>query len=63
MFGAVAVEGTNGDRYFDFEMIKPISLHTRSTTRFIGYGPDAGPSAWRFDGAGAVTQPGYYFCG
>lgn len=58
LFGAVAVEGTNGDRYFDFEMYQTDIFYTRSTTRFTGYGPDAGHTAWKFDAAGNVTQPG-----
>jgi hypothetical protein len=58
LFGAVAIEGTNGDRYFDFEMYQTDIFYTRSTTRFTGYGPDAGHTSWKFDGAGNVTQPG-----
>jgi len=58
LFGAVAVEGTNGDRYFDFEMYQTDIFYTRSTSRFTGYGPDAGHTSWKFDAAGNVTQPG-----
>lgn len=58
LFGAVAIEGTNGDRYFDFEMYQTDIFYTRSTTRFTGYGPDAGHTSWKFDAAGNVTQPG-----
>jgi hypothetical protein len=58
LFGAVAVEGTNGDRYFDFEMYQTDIFYTRSTSRFTGYGPDAGHTAWKFDAAGNVTHPG-----
>jgi hypothetical protein len=58
LFGAVAVEGTNGDRYFDFEMYQTDIFYTRSTSRFTGYGPDAGHTSWTFDAAGNVTQPG-----
>jgi hypothetical protein len=58
LFGAVAVEGTNGDRYFDFEMYQTDIFYTRSTTRFTGYGPDAGHTSWKFDGAGNITQAG-----
>jgi hypothetical protein len=58
LFGAVAIEGTNGDRYFDFEMYQTDIFYTRSTTRFTGYGPDAGHTSWRFDGSGNITQAG-----
>lgn len=58
LFGAVAVEGTNGDRYFDFEMYQTDIFYTRSIRGFTGYGPDAGHTAWRFDTDGNVTQAG-----
>lgn len=58
LFGAVAVEGTNGDRYFDFEMYQTDIFYTRSIKGFTGYGPDAGHTAWKFDASGNVTQAG-----
>jgi hypothetical protein len=58
LFGAVAIEGTNGDRYFDFELYQTDIFYTRSTLKFTGYGPDAGHTSWKFDAAGNVTQPG-----
>jgi hypothetical protein len=58
LFGAVAVEGTNGNRYFDFEMYQTDIFYTRSIRGFTGYGPDAGHTAWRFDGSGNITQAG-----
>lgn len=58
LFGAVAVEGTTGDRYFDFEMYQTDIFYTRGTTRFTGYGPDAGHTSWVFDGSGNITQAG-----
>jgi hypothetical protein len=58
LFGAVAIEGTNGDRYFDFELYQTDIFYTRSTKKFTGYGPDAGHTSWKFDAAGNVTQVG-----
>ncbi|MBO9202127.1 MULTISPECIES: T9SS type A sorting domain-containing protein [Niastella] len=58
LFGAVAIEGTNGDRYFDFELYQTDIFYTRSTGKFTGYGPDAGHTSWKFDAAGNVTQAG-----
>lgn len=58
LFGAVAIEGTSGSRYFDFELYQTDIFYTRSTTSFTGYGPDAGHTSWKFDAAGNVTQPG-----
>jgi len=58
LFGAVAIEGTNGDRYFDFELYQTDIFYTRSTGKFTGYGPDAGHTSWKFDAGGNVTQPG-----
>jgi hypothetical protein len=58
LFGAVAIEGTTGDRYFDFELYQTDIFYTRSTQKFTGYGPDAGHTSWKFDAAGNVTQAG-----
>ncbi|MFL5746489.1 MAG: T9SS type A sorting domain-containing protein [Niastella sp.] len=58
LFGAVAIEGTGGDRYFDFELYQTDIFYTRSTLKFTGYGPDAGHTSWKFDAAGNVTQAG-----
>jgi hypothetical protein len=58
MYGALACDATNGDRYFDFEMYQTDIFYSRSTGQFTGYGPDAGHTAWRFDASGNVTQPG-----
>jgi hypothetical protein len=58
MFGGVSIENTTGDRYFDFEMYQTDIYYDRPSRRFYGYGPDAGHTAWRFDGAGNVTRPG-----
>ena len=58
LFGAVATEGVNGNRYFDFEMYQTDIFYTRAVKGFTGYGPDAGHTAWKFDNAGNVTQAG-----
>ncbi|OQP49780.1 hypothetical protein A4H97_28225 [Niastella yeongjuensis] len=58
LYGAVALEATNGNRYFDFELYQTDIFYTRSTTKFTGYGPDAGHTSWKFDAAGNVTQAG-----
>jgi hypothetical protein len=58
LFGAVATEGTNGNRYFDFEMYQTDIFYTRSVRGFTGYGPDAGHTTWKFDASGNVTQAG-----
>jgi hypothetical protein len=58
LYGAVAIEGTGGDRYFDFELYQTDIFYTRSTLKFTGYGPDAGHTSWKFDAAGNVTQAG-----
>ncbi|WP_205508700.1 T9SS type A sorting domain-containing protein [Longitalea arenae] len=58
MFGGLALEATNGNRYFDFELYQSDILYTRSTNSFTGYGPDGGHTSWKFDAAGKVTQVG-----
>lgn len=58
LFGGLAVESTNGARYFDFELYQTDIFYTRSTAGFTGYGPDAGHTSWKFDAAGNVTQVG-----
>jgi hypothetical protein len=58
MFGGLALENTNGQRYFDFELYQTDIFYTRGTHSFTGYGPDAGHTSWKFDAAGNVTQVG-----
>jgi hypothetical protein len=58
MFGGLALEATNGNRYFDFELYQTDIFYTRSTHQFTGYGPDAGHTSWKFDASGNVTQVG-----
>ena len=57
-FGAVSLLGTNGDRYFDFELYQTDITYNRQTRKFENYGPDAGHTSWRFDAGGATTQVG-----
>lgn len=58
MFGGVSIENTTGNRYFDFEMYQTDIYYDRVSRKFYGYGPDAGHTAWLFDGAGNITRPG-----
>ena len=57
-FGAVGITGTNGDRYFDFELYQTDITYNRATGLFENYGPDFGHSTWKFDSAGNITQLG-----
>lgn len=58
MFAGVSIEGTTGDRYFDFEMYQTDLTYNKTSGTFSGYGPDAGHTTWQFDGAGNITKPG-----
>jgi len=58
MFGGISIENTVGNRYFDFEMYQTDIYYDRASRKFYGYGPDAGHTAWRFDGSGNITTPG-----
>jgi hypothetical protein len=58
MFGAVALESNNGNRYFDFELYQTDILFTRGTHSFTGYGPDAGHTSWQFDASGNLARVG-----
>jgi hypothetical protein len=58
MFGGVSIEGTTGDRYFDFEMYQTDLVYNKSSGTFTGYGPDAGHTTWQFDASGNITKPG-----
>lgn len=57
-FGGISLQGTTGNRYFDFELYQTDIFYTRSTGKFSNYGPDAGHTSWLFDAAGNITQPG-----
>jgi hypothetical protein len=58
LFGGVSIEGTTGDRYFDFEMYQTDLSYNKTSGTFSGYGPDAGHTTWQFDAAGNITKPG-----
>ncbi len=58
LFGGVSLEGTSGNRYFDFEMYQTDIYYERSSLSFKGYGPDAGHTSWEFDAAGNITKAG-----
>jgi hypothetical protein len=58
MMGAVSLDNTTGNRYFDFEMYQTDLVYNRPTRTFSGYGPDAGHTSWEFDAAGNITKPG-----
>ncbi|MDE3183442.1 MAG: T9SS type A sorting domain-containing protein [Bacteroidota bacterium] len=58
LFGGVSIDGTTGDRYFDFEMYQTDLSFNKTLGTFSGYGPDAGHTAWTFDASGKVTSPG-----
>ncbi len=57
-FGAVGILGTNGDRYFDFELYQTDISFNRTTRKFENYGPDAGHTSWKFAGDGSTKQVG-----
>jgi hypothetical protein len=58
MFGGVSIDGTTGNRYFDFEMYQTDIFYNRSTMGFGGYGPDDGHTTWQFDAAGNIIKAG-----
>ena len=57
-FGAVGILGTNGDRYFDFELYQTDINFNGTTRKFENYGPDYGHTTWKFDASGNITQLG-----
>ena len=58
LFAGVSIDGTTGDRYFDFEMYQTDLSFDKPSGTFSGYGPDAGHTSWTFDGSGNVVSPG-----
>ena len=58
LMGAVSIENTSGNRYFDFEMYQTDIYYDRPSRRFYGYGPDAGHTSWTFNATGDIIQPG-----
>ena len=57
-FGALSLDNVTGNRYFDFELYQTDIYYDRGTSRWYGYGQDAGHTSWQFDAAGNVTRPG-----
>lgn len=58
MFGAISIENTTGNRYFDFELYQTNIAYNRPTRSFSGFGPDMGHTSWTFDALGNVVTPG-----
>ncbi|HEY1113295.1 MAG TPA: T9SS type A sorting domain-containing protein [Chitinophagaceae bacterium] len=57
-FGGISLQGTTGNRYFDFELYQTDIFYTRSTGQFSNYGPDEGHTSWEFDASGNIVKPG-----
>lgn len=58
LMGGLSIQGTGGQRYFDFELYQTDIFYTRATGMFSGYGPDAGHTSWKFDASGNIIAPG-----
>lgn len=58
MFGAMSLDNTTGNRYFDFEMYQTDIYYDRASRRFYGYGPDMGHTSWVLDASGNIVTPG-----
>ena len=58
MFGGISLDNTTGNRYFDFEMYQTDIYYDRASTKFYGYGPDAGHTSWKFGATGNIISPG-----
>jgi hypothetical protein len=56
--GGISLQGTSGNRYFDFELYQTDIFYSRSTGKFSGYGPDEGHTSWQFDASGNIIAPG-----
>lgn len=57
-FGGISLEGTTGNRYFDFELYQTDMYYDAVTGKFLNYGVDSGHTAWQFDASGNVTRVG-----
>ncbi|HWJ02365.1 MAG TPA: hypothetical protein VNU93_01725, partial [Verrucomicrobiae bacterium] len=57
-FGGISLQGTSGNRYFDFELYQTDIFYSRTTGKFSNYGPDAGHTSWEFDANGNILKPG-----
>jgi hypothetical protein len=58
LMGGLSIQGTGGQRYFDFELYQTDIFYNRATSSFSGYGPDAGHTSWKFDASGNIIAPG-----
>lgn len=58
MFGGISLDNTTGNRYFDFEMYQTDIYYDRASTKFYGFGPDAGHTSWTFNASGNIITPG-----
>jgi hypothetical protein len=58
LFGAISLDNTTGNRYFDFEMYQTDIYYDRVSGKWFGYGADFGHTSWEFDASGNVTKPG-----
>ncbi|MDQ3550606.1 MAG: T9SS type A sorting domain-containing protein [Bacteroidota bacterium] len=56
--GGISLQGTSGNRYFDFELYQTDIFYSRTTGKFSGYGPDEGHTSWQFDASGNIIAPG-----
>lgn len=58
MFGAISIENTTGNRYFDFELCQTEMYYDMTLRKFMNVGPDAGHTSWTFDDSGRVITAG-----
>jgi hypothetical protein len=56
--GGISLQGTSGNRYFDFELYQTDIFYSRATGQFTNYGPDEGHTSWKFDAGGYIITPG-----
>jgi hypothetical protein len=56
LLGGVAIMGTSGTRFFDFDYNQTQVGY--NGTNFTNVGPDSGHTAWEFDNTGEITQVG-----
>jgi hypothetical protein len=58
LIGGLSLEGTTGNRYFDFELYQTDIYFDMTTGQFKDYGLDSGHTAWQFDEAGNIKRAG-----
>ena len=54
----VALDGTTGNRYFDFELFQMDTYHDPVTGKFNNIGYDLGHTAWLFNEDGSIRRAG-----